>query len=279
VARTTSKTLPAPSEARVCERTGLRLVPANRQRVWRVAKSSWGPLNPPQRLPDSERRDWNRYDAIDHRTVYAGKPEVAAYAESLAFARVGFTREEHDSAPATRTLLSELFDDEEDTPLIDAIDQEWRDLNHMAPHKLVAGWRADRRLYKLTLPDRGWFIDIESAETISAIVAALGPRLATSFGAGSLTTADLRGENRELTTTIADWLWGLVLDDGSLPHGVYYGSKHDSAWKCWAIWLRATDDGNPDREPTKHDAGVEIKDYEHNPHLAKVADLFRFQCY
>ena len=43
--------------ARVCARTGLVLVPTAGERAYRVALSSYGPLNPPVRgLPSPERR-------------------------------------------------------------------------------------------------------------------------------------------------------------------------------------------------------------------------------
>ena len=260
----------APSIRRQCSLTGVRLLSAPGKVVWRIAKPSWGPVNPPLRLPDSERRDWGRYDVLGHRTVYSGFPEVAAYGESLAALRVGLSE---------KLLLSELFDDvDDDATLLDTVDEEWRKLHHIAPGKVVSGWRAERRLYPITLPDSGWFIDIESAETISAVSAALGSTLA-GLGVEQLTTANLRGEDRVVTTVIADWLWSLTLDDGFLPHGIFYGSKHDSAWECWASWLRTTDDGLPDNEAVTAGDGIDIEDPEHNAALREACTLFKLHCY
>jgi hypothetical protein len=86
---------------------------------------------------------------------------------------------------------------------------------------------------------------------------------------------DLRGENRHLTTAVAAWIHSRVLDDGSLPHGIVYGSKHGTDYKCWAIWLRNVDDDrDASTEPTKAGAGKEIELPRHNPPLAAVAKHF-----
>jgi hypothetical protein len=66
-----------------------------------------------------------------------------------------------------------------------------------------------------------------------------------------LTISDLTGENRALTTRIAGWIRDSTLDDGSQPLGIRYTSKHGSDLPLYALWLRATDDGNPTAEPVK----------------------------
>ena len=64
--------------------SGLRLVASPSSVVYRVAKSSYGPLNPPVR-DDSKRRAWNRWDTPG-RTIYASDSATTAYIESLAWA-------------------------------------------------------------------------------------------------------------------------------------------------------------------------------------------------
>lgn len=53
-----------------------------------------------------------------------------------------------------------------------------------------------------------------------------------------------------MSVLVAEAVHGSVLEDGSLPHGISYRSKHGANHKCWAIWLRRIDDG--------HDIGVEV---------------------
>jgi hypothetical protein len=70
-------------------------------------------------------------------------------------------------------------------------------------------------------------------------------------------------------------MWNQTLDDGSLPHGVCYGSKHGDDLKCWAIWLRAMDDGKPESsEPTRAGQGFSIEKCERNEPLRTIARLF-----
>jgi len=70
--------------ARVDSATGLRLMASPTVPVFRIAKSSYGPVNPPVR-EDSKRRAWNRWDTRG-RTVYASDSAGTAYIEALAWA-------------------------------------------------------------------------------------------------------------------------------------------------------------------------------------------------
>jgi len=258
----------------VCAKTGLLLRPAARQTIWRVAKISYGALNPLPRVEGADRGDWGRYDVAGHRTAYGASPREATYGEALASQRLKFTH----SAPTWQ----DLFDDAPPLgvdSLLEAVEREWEKEGYMPPGTVSGGWRHDRLVYELRLPASGWFIDIERAESIAVISRALKDELA-ALGLEHLTVGDLRSERRELTTIIAGWLREQVLDDGSLPHGVQSGSKHDSEWTCWAIWLRALDDGKPvAAEPTKADSGTEIKVCDQNPELHRVVELFDLKCF
>jgi len=59
-----------PEGARVCARTGLVLMPAKGETGWRLAKTSYGPLNPPARPadPDADPAAWGRFDIRGGRT-------------------------------------------------------------------------------------------------------------------------------------------------------------------------------------------------------------------
>jgi hypothetical protein len=273
---------------RVCKRTGLTLRPADELRTWRIQKTSFGPMTPLQRPVSAERGQWGRYDTAGHRTIYTALPVDTAYAESLAQFRPKFTKPLRATSTRPRSAglrsrsdvkLVDLFDDldsdEASLFLIDQIEAEWIALGHMKPTQIAAIWRQDRRLYEVALPREGWFVDVEAAESVATLSAALGAKLA-DFELGALTVGDLRGENRGVTTLIADWIRAQVLDDGSLPHGIYFGSKHGSQWCCWAVWLRAVDAGLPvTSEPTTADDGIQIDPPDRNPPLKRVCRLFR----
>lgn len=256
---------------RVCEATGLLLLPAIGQKATRIAKLSWGAMNPQVRPTDGDRAAWGRYDVPGHRTIYGGAPTAAAYAEALANQRIPL---------GVIPKLSDLFDDtdaDDARTVLDALNTEWEAMFRMGKGKLVAGWRDARLEYTLTLPDEGWLIDIEAPESIEAIGQALGPEL-SNLGVQHLTIGHLRGEDRAITTTIAAWIHNQTLADGSLPHGIHFGSKHGNDLSCCAVWLRRMDDGkNLVSEPTTADCGREILRAEQNPPLERVATLFHLR--
>lgn len=256
-------------EPRICSKTSLTLVPSPSDPVLRVAKPSFGAMNPKVRSgPD--RQTWGRYDVAGGRTIYGAAPVRAAYGESLAAQRV--------AESLSATTLGELFVDaskqEGLTTLLEAVEREWAERHHMQPKQIAKQWRAERREYSLTLPETGWFVDIETAESIAALRQVAAPLL-VERGAPQLTLAHLKSEDRALTTQLAGWVRSQVLDDGSLPHGIAYTSKHSQDWRCWAIWLRALDDGKDlDSEPTRAGKGQDIEPCERNEELEHVANLF-----
>lgn len=226
-----------------CERSGLMLCAAAGATVTRIAKRSYGALNPPRRPMSGERRHWGRFDVPGHRTAYAGSPRDSAYAESLANQRPSL---------ADRTLGSFFADDSSsDRPLLEAIADEWGRQHQHRPGAVAASWRTERSEYTLALPNDGWFVEI----THSASVQTIRTELATllhRFGESEFSMSTLTNENRELTTSIAAWVHGQTLFDGSRPHGIKYGSKHGLDFSCWAVWLRKLDDGQPvDSEPIR----------------------------
>lgn len=253
-----------------CEKTGLSLVPATGQTAYRIAKTSYGPMNPPVRPERGKRTEWGRFDVAGYRTAYAGSTEDCAYAESLAFAKPDIGNVD----------LSEIFDDEPDgATLLEAVQQEWADACHMRPGEVAAGWRRERLMHQMSLPQSGWFVGIDYPESIAAVEANLSGSLSMA-GVSRLTTSHLYGEDRALTTSIAEWVWHQVLYDGSLPHGIVYSSKHGANWRCWAIWLRAMDDGKPvSSEPTFANEGAEIRGPNHNKALKRVTTNFNIHCH
>ena len=72
-------------EVTVCENTGLALLPAGGQSVYRLAKPSCGVLNPPTRGVSSseDRAGWNRFDLPGEQTIYCASSAEGAYGELL----------------------------------------------------------------------------------------------------------------------------------------------------------------------------------------------------
>lgn len=229
----------------ICQATGLALLRCTGQSVWRVQKPSFGPLNPPTRQPDQDRGEWGRWDVPAALTIYAGASPLGSYMETLAWAK-----------PADLGTLGDVFpDDGEDvTPLITEVAQEWAEKNHMPPRSVPRGWRDDRRLYQLALPPDGWLVDLRMSDTVAALnsSADLMTTLRSFLPGQELTLGDLLGRDRELTSRVAEWIYGQVLDDGHLPHGIIYSSKWGVDLPCYAVWLRRMADGWAEAsEPTR----------------------------
>jgi hypothetical protein len=88
-------------------------------------------------------------------------------------------------------------------------------------------------------------------------------------GVEKVTVADLRSEDRFVTSRLAERLASVRLDEGRMPIGLRYGSKHGSDWVCWAVWLR---DGVADAITV--DEGRSILPPDRNPVLRRVLGTF-----
>jgi hypothetical protein len=88
-----------------------------------------------------------------------------------------------------------------------------------------------------------------SAETLNALSVAMHGE------AGQLTLGDVCGEDRDLTTALAQLIRDSTLDDDTLPLGIFFASKTRYG-RCWAWWNRRADDGlDPgSNDPTQLDS-------------------------
>lgn len=252
--------------ARRCAKTGFALLPAASREVYRLAKPSYGPLNPLQRgiSSDESRTDWNRYDVEGQQTVYAASTEQGAYGELLAPLK-----------PKLPRRASHYFDDvASDDELESLIKEEWQSSGYRPPRELNMLWLSEYKLYHLRLPTHGWFIDIEAASSLSAI-ARYAPIALVERGLREVTVAELRGGERWLTTAISTRIWQITLDDDSLAHGIAYGSRHGSEWDCWAIWLRRTGLAHTANGlVTSADSGAEVLPPPINPALQAILTAY-----
>lgn len=221
----------------LCASTGLNLVRSGGRSIFRVAKSKFGPLDPPERAGDDP-SSWSRWDTPG-RTIYGGTTPEGAFVEVL----------EYIDPDPPKTPMSDLFDDVDESDALTLDEQIARELpRHGAmPYRSISrGWRQARNLYEIKLPVDGWFVDITGAESISVITRQQSGLL-RQCGLELLTLSELTDSSDEqkiLTTGIATWIRERVtLEDGSRPHGVVYPSKWGSTIQNWAMWLRRTDDG------------------------------------
>jgi hypothetical protein len=188
---------------RLCARSGLVLVPSAGEAAYRVALSSYGPLNPPVRGPvGSDVSSWSRYDTYDGRTVYTASTRGCAFDEVLAgFRRRLGTRDSLARDAAAVGLSVPEF--------LRAVDEDWAELGVMFPGHLPRAWRTARLLYTVTHPRSGWWVILDTAESIAVIRSAVGERLAVG-GVTDVDLALLHGPDRPATVEIASWVRNLT---------------------------------------------------------------------
>jgi hypothetical protein len=228
----------------------VRLRPASGAEAYRIARTSYGPLNPPERRvvesidpgTGETRRsfsaplaDWSRWDTLG-RTVYVSESTDAAYAEALApFRRATATSTdplEADAAAVGLTLEEFLA----------SIEADWDEAHFMRTGNLPASWRHARAIYTIRMPTKGYWIDVTHGDTLAALDHALGGQLVDLGYEHGLTVADVLGDYRQLTVRIASALRDLVLLDGSEPLGIVFPSKRGYG-TCFAYWMRRADLG------------------------------------
>ncbi|WP_051442265.1 RES domain-containing protein [Arthrobacter sp. H14] len=237
---------------RTCTKTGLALVDGPVP-AYRVAKESYGPLNPQERgLLSDDRSDWYRFDTPG-RTVYAAEDPQTAFLEALSWARMTAAHKDHLEKTAA------FFDAPVET-IRREVEEQWHANGHMAPGWIPANWREGRLLYCLQFEPGPW-VDMAHADTIAALNGALGSLLYEADIDETLTLAEITSGRREITTLLASWVREQVLDDGSYPMGVRFPSKHGASghghgW-CFAFWMRRADVGLED-DPVTADPGQAI---------------------
>lgn len=226
---------------RICARTGLALT-ASPATAFRIARGSRGPFDPVVRSPGKPIAGWSRYDTIG-RTIYASADRLTAYMELLAPYRTEVAGQKRALRPLADFMgvaLDDLWRD---------IVTEWDEAGMMKASWLPHVFRDGRELYTLAFP-KGWWIDIAATETITALHDLFEDQWPTSTGTTNepLTLSHLTGNDRVLTTVIAGKLReNIELDDGTLPLGIQFISKHGipaaGSGLCWAYWMREVDSG------------------------------------
>ncbi|MFI8592578.1 hypothetical protein [Dietzia maris] len=243
----------------MCSNTRLALVRSGGQCVYRLAKPSYGVLNPPARGVSSseDRAGWNRFDLPGEQTIYCASSAEGAYGELLGALKV--------SGPYR---ADEYLDDPGADDLYALIAQDWADLGARPPGVIDINWLYAHRLYTVALPRSGWFVEIEHARTITYLGAHI-PLSLWERGVDEITVAQTRGADRHLTTELAGALAVAPTAGDVRALGIHYYSKHGTQWSCWAVWLR--DDS---ASTLVVDRGQAVTPPADNAALAAVLDIY-----
>jgi len=233
------------TEQQICQLTGLKLVRSSAQRVWRVARTSYGALNPLRRNPaDVSRQQWGRWDPPGAKTIYASQHVVGSYMETL-----GWSRPSED-APASKYFT----DAQPGETLHKALADDWSSKGTMSLWSVPASWREGRSLYKLGFPKTGWFVNVVDTQTLSRLTAAITHPEQRTISA-------LMGENQDLTTRVGEWIRNCELFDNSRPVGVIYPSKFGLNQWCYAAWL--AEKGTTEQITILGDRAIEVSDADY----------------
>lgn len=154
------------------------------------------------------------------------------------------------------------------------IQDDWTRNGNMVPGWLPANWRDGRLMYTLRINEPIRWVDLTAAESIAALNRHLGQQLDDAYGLGTVTLGTLAGDDREVTTAIAQWVREQVLDDGYYAAGVRAHSKYGGGL-CWAYWLRRHDDRlGPDPVQVQTEAEIHRNDAD----LNYVLSLYGLEC-
>src|SRR5665647_442498 len=155
---------------------GLRLRPAAGAPAFRTARTSYGPINPPERriihgidVRTGETRrtlsaplsDWNRWDTIG-RTIYLAESLEAAYAEALApfRRRTGDGSDPLEADAAAIGLTLEEF--------IALVEADCGECSFMRTGNLPASWRHARGVY-VHMPPGRWQVPCAHETALTAV--------------------------------------------------------------------------------------------------------------
>lgn len=233
----------------MCSTTGLK-IGSGAVSGYRIAKSSYGPVKPRLRpdVPFKKRKGWSRFDVPGY-TIYLGDTQRTAYLETLSPIQVA-----KNFRTAVKFAAKRFGFSYEETA--QRIEEDWVRNGNMVPGWLPASWRDGRLMYELEVYDDAMWVDLTSAESLAAIRRHLHDQLA-AIGQPDITMADLMGENRVLTTLIAEWVYKQTLDNGHKPAGIKFLTKYGGG-TCWAYWLRRKEVELSD-DPVAQLSGEEIR--------------------
>lgn len=216
----------------------LQLREAHRTTGFHVGKKKYPPTSAPARsVSVSPRKEWGRFD-VSGKTFYVAESAECAYAEVLAPFRRSI--DGRDPLAADAEAMGMRLDD-----FLEGVAGEWEESGFMGMGVLPKSWREDRRLHTVETRIGGWLVDVEHPDSMAAIERACGPALLDA-GVTMLTVGILRGDDREVTTLVAEYLAGLVLVADETPVGVLFGSKHGYGW-CQGYWLGSFPEGSIER--------------------------------
>lgn len=122
-----------------------------------------------------------------------------------------------------------------DPELADLVRDEWNERGFMTVGGIAKGWRDKRVIGHVALHLALPFLDFEHPETHRALEEALGSDGLAQLGYEQLDVGVMRGQDRRVTRTIADWAQAARNENGPMFAGIRYVSRLGD-FECWAVF-------------------------------------------
>jgi hypothetical protein len=189
------------------------------------------PLNLPSRTGDPQ-ESWGRYDVTGHATLYGASSRRGALVEVLSY---------FAQLTPTAIPVHEMFSDV--APGEKPIEQDWAAMRVMPPGDIAGQFRRDRLLAEVVVTRDGHVVDVSAAETLGTLRRSAEDWVPTRYlsDISRIDLASLTGSDRLFTCAAAAWLSQRILNNGSVPLGVTYQSRHGGDLPCWAVWVPVLD--------------------------------------
>lgn len=178
----------------------------------------------PLPLATADRR--GRYDTLG-RTVYFADTGKTALAEVLQHFRIDMMSLAKDAAAIGMDAAEYRRE----------LTKDLHDRGLPGPGEVPVDWQMASSLYRVRLPAAGWWVLIDCPATLNALSEAMAGSV------DQLTLGHVCGDNRGLTTQLAQVIRDSVLDDASQPLGIVFPSK-TAYGRCWAWWNRRADNND-----------------------------------
>lgn len=212
---------------------------------------------------------WARFDVPGWATIYGAEQRQGAFLETLAYAKPDPDLDD----------VNHLFTEGVGPSIAD----EWRTsgFGHMAPGLVNAQWRTTRAIAEIRVVPDLPLIDLCHSETLGLLRASVAHWAPSGHKVHAspnlLDVSMLTGPDRALTCSMAWWLTSQVLQDGSLPAGVRYPSRHGIDLVASALWvdmgLLAPGTNPADALAVRMKVKATEQFTEHDPDLLSAAQL------
>lgn len=177
-------------------------------------------------------------EARRFRTLYFSSQQAGAYGETIGprqipIRQIAMLRQ---TAPRIPRGLQEVSDPES----IESIYEGIVDPEDPTRGVVSTDWLRNRRLLTATLHPDMQIADLTAGATVQHLRTALAG-IATQLGIDDIDYGAIVGRNRRFTQAVASYFFEQIDDERDAPayDGLYFRSRYNPAWECWAIFDRS----------------------------------------